>query len=47
LELAEEFIGYKNFTGVFAKRRFSAFKKKCLKEGWTHSDDISVAAIVI
>jgi hypothetical protein len=47
LDLAEEFIGYKNFTGVFVKRRLTAFKKKCAKEGWTHSDDISVASIVI
>lgn len=47
LDLAEEFIGYKNFTGVFVKRRFAAFKKKCIKERWTHSDDISVASIVI
>lgn len=47
LELAEEFIGYKTFSGIFVKRRFAAFKKKCLKEGWTHGDDISVAAIVI
>jgi len=47
LELAEEFIGYKNTVGVFVKRRLNAFKKKMTKEGWTHSDDISVAAIVV
>jgi len=46
-ELVNEFIGYKNFEGVFAKRRFAAFKRKCQKEGMVHSDDISVASIVI
>jgi len=43
----EEFVGYKNFTGEFVKRRMGAFKRKCLKEGITHYDDISCATIVI
>lgn len=47
IELAEEFIGYKNPNGVFVKRRFNALKKKCLKEGITHADDISAAAIIV
>ncbi len=47
LDLAEEFIGYKTTAGVFVKRRMAAFKRKCVKEGWTHSDDISIASIVI
>jgi hypothetical protein len=46
-ELLNEFVGFKNFAGVFVKRRLAAFKKKCLKEGITHSDDISLAAIQI
>ncbi len=45
--LVEEFIGFKNFTGEFALRRIAAFKRKCLKEQWTHLDDISVASIVV
>jgi serine/threonine protein phosphatase PrpC len=45
--LSEEFIGYKNTTGVFVKRRLNAFKKKCAKEGITHADDISVASIIV
>jgi len=32
---------------VFVKRRMAAFKRKCIKEGWTHSDDISIGAIVV
>ncbi len=46
-ELVEEFTGYKNFEGEFVQRRLAAFKRKCLKEGITHSDDISVASIVV
>lgn len=45
-DLIDEFTGYKTTTGIFAKRRLNAFKRKCIKEGITHSDDISVAAIV-
>lgn len=47
IEIGNEFIGYKNTTGVFVKRRINAFKKKCAKEGTTHADDISVASIII
>jgi hypothetical protein len=46
-ELVNEFTGYKNTTGLFAKRRIAAFKRQCAKEGTTHSDDISIAAIVV
>ena len=46
-DLIDEFTGYKNFEGEFVQRRMAAFKRKCLKEGITHSDDISVASIVI
>ena len=46
-DLIEEFTGYKTFEGEFVLRRVAAFKRKCLKEGVTHSDDISVGAIVI
>ena len=46
-ELVDEFTLYKNFEGEFVLRRISAFKRKCLKEGWVHSDDISIASIVV
>lgn len=46
-DLIEEFTGFKTFEGQFVLRRLSAFKRKCLKDAWTHSDDISVAAIVV
>lgn len=46
-ELVDEFTGYKTLNGEFALRRIAAFKRKCLKEGTTHSDDISIAAIVV
>ena len=44
-DLVDEFTGFKNFEGEFVQRRIAAFKRKCLKEGITHSDDISIAAI--
>ena len=45
--LIGEFTGFKTTEGEFAARRISAFKRKCLKEGMVHTDDISVAAIVV
>jgi len=44
-ELVDEFTGFKNFEGEFVQRRISAFKRKCIKENWHHSDDISIASI--
>src|SRR5512137_3213335 len=44
-DLIDEFTGYKTFEGEFVLRRIAAFKRKCAKEGITHSDDISIAAI--
>jgi serine/threonine protein phosphatase PrpC len=46
-DLVDEFTGFKNFEGEFVLRRISAFKRKCLKEGITHSDDISIASITV
>jgi serine/threonine protein phosphatase PrpC len=46
-DLIEEFAGFKNFEGEFVQRRIAAFKRKCIKEGVTHSDDISAAAIIV
>lgn len=46
-DLIDEFTAYKNYEGVFVLRRIAAFKRKCLKDGTTHSDDISVATIKI
>ncbi len=46
-DLIEEFTGFKNTEGEFVLRRIAAFKRKCLKEGTTHYDDISISAIVV
>jgi hypothetical protein len=46
-DLIEEFTGYKTFEGEFVLRRLAAFKRKCLKDGITHYDDISIASIVV
>ena len=47
IDLIEEFTGFKNTEGEFVIRRISAFKRKCLKDGTTHHDDISISAIVV
>lgn len=47
LELVDDYTGFKTTEGVFARRRMNAFKRKCQKELITHSDDISIAAIVV
>jgi hypothetical protein len=46
-DLISEFTGFKNFEGEFVQRRLSAFKRKCIKDGMTHGDDISIAAIIV
>ena len=46
-DLVDEFTLYKTTEGEFVQRRISAFKRKCLKEGITHSDDISIATIIV
>ena len=46
-DLVAEFTGFKNYEGEFVQRRLSAFKRKCIKDGMTHGDDISIAAIVV
>jgi hypothetical protein len=46
-DLVNEFIGFKNTEGEFVNRRISAFLRKCNKEMTTHSDDISIASIVV
>ena len=46
-DLVDEFTGFKTTEGEFVARRISAFKRKCLKEGITHSDDISIASIIV
>jgi hypothetical protein len=44
-DLINEFAGFKSMEGEFVTRRLNAFKRKCLKEGIHHYDDISIAAI--
>ena len=41
----EDFINYKSCTGKFVERRMKRMRKDCEKNGITHYDDISIAAI--
>lgn len=45
--IVKEFIDFKNTQGVFVERRISAMKRRFAKEGISHYDDISMAAIVV
>lgn len=38
---------FKSFTGQFVNRRMNKFKKECIKSGWKHYDDISMAVMHI
>ena len=46
-DLIDEFTAYKTVEGEFVLRRISAFKRKCIKESISFSDDISVASIIV
>lgn len=47
IEVVKHLTDFKNFTGDFVKRRLNKFKKTCAKRGWTHYDDVSIAAIYL
>ena len=46
LDIMAEFHAYKNKNGIFVQRRMKAMGKNHSKDGITHYDDISVAAII-
>jgi hypothetical protein len=46
-DVAEQFMGFKNFKGSFVRRRISAYLRDCHRDLTKHTDDVSVAAIVI
>lgn len=47
IEIVKHLTDFKNFTGEFVKRRLNKFKKMCVKEQWTHYDDVSIAAMYL
>ena len=40
-----ELVSFKNTRGAFAGRRMCGFLKDCLRKGWRHADDLSLAAL--
>jgi hypothetical protein len=46
-EVISEMTSFKNYKGEFVHRRLGSFKKKCVKEGITHYDDLSCASLHI
>ena len=46
-DILKQVTDYKSTAGVFVERCVKFFKRNCVKELTTHSDDLSVAAIVV
>lgn len=46
-EVVQELMSFKGFKGQFVGRRMQAFLKQCKKRGWTHYDDLSMAAVYL
>jgi len=47
LEVLDNLVGIKSYTGQFVTRRCKAFEKFCAKQGWHHNDDLGVAAVYL
>jgi hypothetical protein len=47
IDVVTELMAFKNIQGEFVTRRMSRFLKDCEKRGWSHYDDLSMAAIVV
>lgn len=45
--ILKELLNFKSYVGRFVQRRMNKFLKTCIKNGWHHSDDISMAAIYL
>ncbi len=46
-DIVKEFVGFKQISGTFVQRRMNAYARFYAKNGITHDDDISIAAIAI
>jgi hypothetical protein len=44
-DVVRELTAFKSFTGVFAHRRLRRFAEDAAARGWSHHDDLSVAAL--
>ncbi len=46
-DVLKDLLSFKSYTGKFVQRRMNKFVKTCAKKEWSHSDDISIAAIYL
>ena len=46
-DVIHELMDFKHMTGEFVQRRMQKFLKSAAKRGWTHYDDLSMAAIYL
>ncbi len=44
-DVLELLLAFKGGQGQFVQRRVRAFQKECAARGWTHADDVSLAAV--
>jgi len=44
-DVVRELTAFKSFTGVFARRRLRRFEEDAADRGWSHHDDLSMAAL--
>jgi len=44
-DVVHELTAFKSFTGVFARRRLRRFEQDAAARGWSHHDDLSLAAV--
>jgi hypothetical protein len=44
-DVVRELTTFKSFTGVFARRRLRRFEEDAAARGWSHHDDLSLAAL--
>ncbi len=46
-QVVRELMDFKGYKGEFVKRRMQGFLRDARKRGWTHDDDLSMAAIYL
>ena len=45
--IVEELMAFKTYPGAFVQRRVHAFLRDCAARGWTHHDDLAMAAVYL
>jgi len=46
-QVVQELMAFKTYPGAFVQRRVQAFLRECTARGWTHHDDLAMAAVYL